>query len=179
MTHPFEPIGEKARWRLLYEVMAAAEVDSVVSYADLADALDLDAIGGRQIIQQAMSRAGRELLEKNNRAVESVRGVGYRVVRPEEQLRLAQYHQQRASKSLVRGSRTVRHVDFNGMDAGTRHAFEVTGRALGALIDMNRRLDARQERLEESMKSVVGRVDRSDDEIAALRERLARLESRA
>jgi predicted nucleic acid-binding Zn-ribbon protein len=43
-------------------------------------------------------------------------------------------------------------------------------------MDFNRRLDVRQKRLESVMESVTERTERSEEEIAALKERLARLE---
>lgn len=175
--HSFTPVGDIALWRLLYTELENTPVGGIVTYERLAQVLNLHPRNDRDKINKAMIRAKREMLTERNHAVEAVKNEGYRIVQPIEHLRLAQAHQQRATKQLQASARTVRHVDFNGMDPATRHAFEVTGQAIGAVLDMNRRLDTRQKRLEESLKAVTRRQDRAESETSELRERLARLEA--
>lgn len=178
MNNPFEPIGERARWKVIYDLFTNTPDDQTITFATLANALDLDAEHHLRHIRGAVYRAAKELLEINSRAIESVRGEGYRIVTASEQLRLAQNHQRRAGRALTRGKKVVTHVDFNGMDRESRRAFEMAGQAIGALVDMNRRLDTRQRNLEQAMQAVTTRADRSDDEIKDLKARLDRLEKR-
>lgn len=176
MTTTFQPLGEQARWKIIYELLQAADVGSIINYTDMGNALDLDPDEDRHAIQMAFRKAAREYLIRDDRATESVPNVGYRVVEPSEHLGLARKQQTRASKSLKQGHRQVVHVDLNGMDPEIRKAFDVTARAFSTLLDFNRRLDMKQRNLEDALGTIVVRQDRSEDELVALKARLASLE---
>jgi hypothetical protein len=176
---PFEPLGETARWRILYEHLCGCEVGATVKYSTLAELLGLNPVTDRHTIQVAMARAGRELEQVEKHAVEAVVNVGYRVVEPEEHLRLARYQQRKSSKALVRGRSKVVNVPTEflaGADPQVRAVFEAVALAFQMQQEFNRRTDVRQKRLEESLDSVRHRSDRTDDEIDALRARLEKLE---
>lgn len=176
---PFEPVGELPRWRVLYDLLVLVPTDGILTYDRMAEALGLDAATDRHAIQMAMRRAARELLEQDRRAVDVVPNRGYRVVKAPEQMTLAKRQQRRSSRALKRGHDQVTHVDLSQLDPDTRGAFEVVARAFAAQMDINRRLDIGQRRLREAVESVTERQDRSDEEIARLRERLERLEGGA
>lgn len=177
---PFEPAGDRARWRVLYDLLREARVGEVITYGEMAEALDLDPAKDRTTIQLAMRRAAKELETQDKHAVEVIVNEGYRIVEPETHLDLAQKQQRRAGKALERGQSKVVNVDLNGMDPELRKAFEVVAGAFAAQIDFNRRLSARQEHLEKAVDAVTqGSTEqhqRTEEELAELRERLARLE---
>lgn len=175
---PFEPIGERARWRVLYDLLLTCSVGDALTYKQMAEVLDLDADADRHAIQMAMRRAAREYEVEDSRALESVPNQGYRIVQPTEHLRLAHNQQRKSHKALARGHSKVVHVDLSGLDPEIRKGFEVVARAFAMQMDFNRRMDVRQRRLETVVSSISERHDRSEDEIAALRERLERMESR-
>lgn len=175
---PFKPVGEVARWRTLYELLRPMEADDVITYADMAEALDLDVAKDKTVIQLAMRRAARELEEVDNRAVDSVRNVGYRIVSAPEHLTLAERHQRKARGALVRSHSKVEHVDFNALDRDSRKAFEVVGRALTWQLQQMRHLDLRQRDLESAVESVQGNVHRTQSDVARHDERLRELERR-
>lgn len=176
---PFEPAGEQARWRVLYGLLREARVGEVVTYGDMAAAIDVEPVKDRAKVQLAVRRAVRELETEDRRTVEPVVNAGYRIVEPERHMDLAAKHQRKAGRSLVRGQSKVVNVDFNGMAPDVRRAFEVVAGAFAAQIDFNRRLSVRQDKLEEVVESVTKRSERSVEELAALRERLRRLEERS
>lgn len=173
---PFEPVGDRARWRVVYELLRLVLVDMVITYDELAEALELDADKDRRKIQQAMSRAARELLKVDKHAVEVVPNEGYRVVKPNEHLGLAQRKGKRAERALARGHETVTNVDFNELEASTRHTFELVGRAMSWQIGMMKRLDSRQRDFEQSLSSVQATVSKTSADQAAHEERLRWLE---
>lgn len=175
---PFEPAGAQARWRTLYELLGATAVGEVLDYETMAKALELDAEGDRHAIQVAMRRASKELETKNGHATEAVPNAGYRVVEPEDHLKIARTHQQKASKSLQRGHSKVVNVDLNGVDPEVRKAFQVVASAFAMQMEFNRRTDVRQKKLEDALKSVQEQSTRTDEEVAELRARLERLEGR-
>lgn len=173
---PFDPIGDRARWCIVYDLLRAAAVDDIVTYAEIGTALDLDPGKDRHVIQMAMRRAAKEHEETDKRAIEAVPNRGYRIIPAPENLRLARGHQKKAGKSLERGQSKAVNVDLTGVDPDTRSAFEVVARAFALQMDFNRRLDVRQAKLETTVNAMSQRTDRTEAEIAELKARLARLE---
>jgi hypothetical protein len=173
---PFEPVGARARWRVIYDLLRKLSPGDVLTYRRIGDALNLDPEGDRHVIQMAVRRAAREYEVEDNRALEVVPNEGYRVVQAPEHLRLAQVQQKRARKALARGQSKVVHVDLSGLEPETRRAFEVVARAFAMQMDINKRFDIRQKRLEQSLNAMSERTDRTEQEIADLKARLARLE---
>lgn len=174
----FQPLGDQARWRIIYDLLRKTGVDQVVTYQQLADALSLDP-EQRHLIQMAVRRAAREHEEVDKRALIVIPNVGYRVVRAPEHIGLARTQQRRASRSLARGWSKAVNVDLSGVDEATRHALEVVAQAFALQMDFNRRFDVRQQRLEEAVSTATQRMARSEEEIAELRERLHRLEEQS
>lgn len=175
----FEPIGEVARWQVLYELLCATKTGDVLTYEDMAKALDLDPFKDRHAIQMAMRQAAMKHEQADKRAVDAIPNHGYRVVEPEEHLNLAKRHQRKAGKSIVRSKSKVDNVDFNELDTTARTAFELVGRVLGMQHEMMRRLDIRQGRLEEAHDAVVRDADRTKADVSGHEERLRWLEARA
>lgn len=173
---PFEPAGETARWRILYDLLSGRTVGDVLNYEVMAEALDLDPIEDRHTIQLAMRRASKELELENKHAVEAVQNVGYRIVEPEEHLRLARGQQRRSSRALARGHSKVVNVDLSNVDPEVRNAFQVVASAFAMQMEFNRRTDVRQKKLEGALDAVREKSTRTDEEVAELRARLDRLE---
>lgn len=173
---PFEPAGETARWRILYDLLSGRTVGDVLNYEVMAEALDLDPIEDRHTIQLAMRRASKEFELENKHAVEAVQNVGYRIVEPEEHLRLARGQQRRSSRALARGHSKVVNVDLSNVDPEVRNAFQVVASAFAMQMEFNRRTDVRQKKLEDALDAVREKSTRTDEEVAELRARLDRLE---
>ena len=176
---PFEPVGEVARWRLLYdELFSKATHNDVLTYEQMGKVIDLDPEADRHSIQMAARRAGIELETEDKLAIVAVSNVGYRVVESTEHMQLAKRQQRRSQRALKSGRSKVVNVDLSGLDTETRKAFEVVAQAFAMQLAFNKRMDVRQSNLERSLKAVTEGQQRSDEEIAALKERLSRLEDR-
>lgn len=179
---PFRPVGDRARWRILHELLRGARVGEVVTYEEMAEALELSPDDERSKVQLAVRRAVKELEVEDLRTVEVVPNKGYRIVEPERHLDLARKHQRKASRALVRGQSKVVHVDYNGMAPEVRRACEGLAAVFAAQLDFNRRIMDRQDDLEQAVRAATERVDeehhRTEEELAVLRERLARLEGK-
>jgi hypothetical protein len=172
----FQPVGEVARWRTLYAHLSLLTVGDLVTYEQLAELLDLDPDEDRHVLQMAMRRAAKEFEEVDQHAVAVEPNVGYRVVPAPEHLDLAKKQQKRAGKALQRGHSKVVNVDLTEVAPELRNAFRVVAQAFALQMDMNRRFDMRQKKLEEAVGSVTKQQERSDSEIAELRDRLESLE---
>ena len=173
---PFLPAGEVARWHIVYDLLCKTETGNVLTYDAIGEALDLDAKNDRHAIQMAIRRAAKEHEIADKRAIEAVPNRGYRVVEAPEHLRLARGQHRRASKALARGQSKVVHVDLSGLEPETRRAFEVVARAFAMQLEFNKRFDVRQAKLEETVTGMSKRTERTEQEIADLKARLARLE---
>lgn len=173
---PFEPAGEKARWRMIYDILVKRDIGDVITYEEMAEVLELDAEADRHAIQMAVRRAAKEYESADLRALDSVPNEGYRIVEPTEHMRLARKQQKKSHRALARGHSKVVHVDLSGLDPDARKAFEVVAQAFAMQMDFNRRMDVRQKRLEQTIGTINQKHDRSVEEIEALKERLARLE---
>lgn len=178
---PFEPAGDRARWRAIYEILQAAPVDTIVTYEELGKALDLDPDEDRHAIQMAVRRAAQEYERQDKHAVDAVPNEGYRVVKADAHLDLARHHQKKAGRSLKRGHSKAVNVDLSEVaDPEVRKALELTAQAFSLQMDFNRRFAVRQEQLEKAVHEIADTQgadrQRSADEVAKLRERIERLE---
>lgn len=177
LLSPFQPVGDRARWRVIYDILRKTKTGDAITYEQLGEALDLHPVHDRHVIQMAVRRAAREHEEADNRALDVIPNKGYVIVPAPENLRLARSHQKRANRSLARGHSKVVHVDLSGLDTETRNAFEVVARAFALQMEFNKRFDVRQARLEQAVNSMSERTERTEAEIAELKARLARLEA--
>lgn len=172
----FEPKGDRARWRVLYDLLRKLDVGDTISYVECGTALDLDPNTDRHVIQMAMRRAAKEFETEDKHALESVVNVGYRVVEAEKHLVLAKRQQKRAGKALARGHSKVVNVDLSDVEPEVRSAFQVVAQAFSMQMEMNRRFDSRARKLEEAVEMMDAKQGRSESELAELRARIERLE---
>lgn len=177
---PFEPVGETARWRTLYELLREMSVNDVLTYKTMGEALGLNPRKDRHTMQVAMRRASREFEQIDKHATEAVKNIGYRIVESEEHLMLARGHQRKSSNALVRGQSKVTNVDLADIDdPEVRKAFQVMAQAFAMQMEFNRRTDVRQSKLESALDAVREDSTRTADEVAELRARLERLEQQS
>lgn len=172
----FEPRGEQARWRTVYDLLKKTPTGGIVTYEHLGETLRLDPDGERNAIQKAVHRAAKEHEQEDKRALDAVPGQGYRIVQATEHLTLAKRQQRKSNRALVKGHSKVTNVDLTGLPTEAQAAFHTVARAFAAQIDFNRRMDVRQGHLEDAVESMATKQERSDAEIAELKRRLEKLE---
>jgi polyhydroxyalkanoate synthesis regulator phasin len=179
-VNAFQPKGEQARWRAVYDILCKAETGSVVTYEQLGAMLRLDADEDRHAIQMAVRRAAVEHEQVDKRAIDAVPNVGYRIAEAPEHLGLARRHQRKAGRSLVRGNSKAVNVDLSDVDPEVRHALEVMAQAFALQMDFNRRFAVRQSRLEDAVREITETQSsdrqRTAAEVAQLRARVEKLE---
>jgi hypothetical protein len=174
---PFTPQGDQARWRYIYDLLVKAKTGEIVTYEAMGDALSLDPDADRHKIQMAMRRAAREHLKIDLRSVEPVANAGYRVTETERKLELARKHQAKAVRSVRRGRAHVDYADLASVDEATRNLFEAMAWKFAQQDEVIHRLDVRQKRHERQLQATVSAQEETAQQLADLRERLARLES--
>lgn len=145
---PFEPKGDVAEWRLVYDHLKDLERGSVVTIESIEELL------GRPLGQNRspVYRAIRELEENNSRTIATVRGIGYRIADPNEHLGLGLSHSGRARRQLRRGLQRAESADRGGLApaaAARLEAFEATtSRLVEFLGRMSKAVDQQGERIE-------------------------------
>jgi hypothetical protein len=167
----FDTIADKPRWALALDVFRDHHVGDVVAYADIAAVLDKD---DRATIQSAAREAGKRLLIEDGHAIEAVPNKGYRIVAPDEHIRLARGHEKRSRKALVRGHATVQNVDLNGLSEESKRVVLATAAGFSRVLDMMRQTNKNVARVARAQEALELRVDEGLSENA---ERLARLEA--
>ena len=177
MSRAFQPLGDQARWRMLYDKLGHYGVGDIITYEVMGEILNLDPHAERAKIQHAMRRAAHELEEVDKQAIEPVPNVGYRIVTAPEHLRLARDQQRRSSRALVRGRSKVINVDWEALEPEIQQAFKAVAAAFAMQQQFIRRTDVRQRRLEVALATVKEESTRTSEEVAELRARLERLES--
>jgi len=179
---PFTPTGDRARWRILYDMLAERDSGDTLTYDEMVTALGLHA-DDRNTAQLAMRRAAVEYELSHKRAVKAVPNVGYRIVDAGEHLGLARTHQGKASRSVKRGLSKVTNVDLNRIDdPEVRKALELAAAVLSHQDEMMRRMSIRQAHMERALNTVSERTEenekRTTAQIEELQERLRALEQR-
>ena len=176
---PFTPAGEVARWKIVYDLLRAAETGSIITYAAMGEALGLDPAepAGRHGIQMAVRRAAKEHLEMDLRSVAAVPNQGYRVVPTEQKLDLASRHQRRAVRAVQRGRSHVVHVDLEGVDDATKALFEAMAWKFEQQDEALHRLDVRARRHERQLQAAATHQEQTNQQLSELAARLARLEA--
>lgn len=165
MSENFKPIGERARWRMIYDLFREASYGDQITYDQMGEALGLDGRRDRHALQMAARRAGLELERVDQRAVDAQRGVGYRVVQPPEILGLGRRRNRKAGQQIARGSVTINAVDLNAVDGPTRAALETLARGFAVQGEINRRVLARQQRQDDLIGLLMNRVGRLEERL--------------
>jgi hypothetical protein len=172
----FEPAGERARWLVVYDLLAATETNGVVTYEAMAEALGLNPTADRTTLQNVMRRAAKEHETVDKRAVTAVPNVGYRVVEPQEHLGLARRQQTRSTRALKRGHSKAVNVDMSRIEPETRKALDMVASVIAMQMDFNRRAERKLTQHDQAIRSLTEATERTEKERQEILDRLNRLE---
>lgn len=172
----FEPVGERARWLVVYDLLVASEINGIVTYEEMATALGLDPDKDRLTLQGAMRRAAKEHEVLDKRAVTAVPNRGYRVVEPQEHLGLARRQQVRSTRALKRGHSKAVNVDMSKIEPEARKALEMVAGVIALQMDFNRRAEHKLAAHDRAIKSLNEATERTEKERQDILDRLQKLE---
>jgi hypothetical protein len=128
----FQPKGEIAEWRMIYErLLEAAEFGQVITYAELDEALGRTFVDNRSPIY----RAREDLGSIRKRWLEPVSGIGYRVTEPGDHVRVSVTHRRKSRRQVsisvkVLGATDLARLqpaDLAKWDSEQRIAFAIWG----------------------------------------------------
>lgn len=175
---PFQPLADRSRRQIVVDLIGPREYDSITTYEELAQELGLDPEADRDLIRSTVHVAQRELATIHKRTLAAVRGVGYRIIRPEEHVDMASKLQRKAGRAVVLAKQTVDTVDLTGLSEEGRKIAMAAAAALGYQAEMMRRMDLRQRNVEKVVAAVTEKVDEAITATDEHNARLAALEAR-
>jgi hypothetical protein len=156
----FTPKGEVAQWRIIYRMLQNAQVGEILPYERLADSVDMNAADDRPHIQAAARRAGKHLLRHDDRAIEVIPNVGYRVVPAGRQIALAGHQVERAGKSLTKGHELTTHVRLNELSPSERNVVHAMALGFAQVAEWARQIGRRVEDHEGRLTDVETELER-------------------
>lgn len=174
MSARFQPSRSDGRSdrQVIYDLTHTSEPDSLWTYDELADALEvgLDGTVDRQRIYSAVKAANRELLTRERRYLAVVKRKGYRMLRANEHLPVALNRKSSAVTQLARGVELLRNAKISELTEAQRHLHQgqlmIMGSLHAAILDSERRHDRTE--------AVLDQIRAQQEEVAS---RLAALEA--
>lgn len=157
---PFEPKGEIAQWRIIYRLFQETDIDTTLSYNELGEALDLDPTTERHRIQAAARRAAKQLLEVDDRAVEVVPDVGYRLVSAVRQIPMAGQQVERAGRALDRGRALTTHLRMDELSEQERQIAHTMALGFAQVAEWARQIGRRIEDHEGRLSDIEAELER-------------------
>lgn len=175
----FTSVGPEPQWQVVYNRLITMEIDDVFTYTELQGMFpDMEFSLARAIFFQAR----KYVLRDRHRAFENVRNVGYKMVHPREQGRLATTHEKKARSQNNRALTLVTQVDHSMLTPAERKRISDLEMHYRNIRRFLKQLSSRQERLEQRVSvtekdhgKLIDRVDETQNEVI---ERLNRLEAR-
>lgn len=173
-TMTFEPKGDVAEWRLVYDHIATLKIGEVVAYEKLTELL------GREFKEARgpFHKANRELLARHKRGMLNVKNVGYRVVPAKEHERAARDQHKYAKRRLRASKHWLANTDRGELEPEVAERFDRIESQLDRQIDFTRRLDKRVERVEKALQAsrseAADQAQETSDRLSKLTEALKR-----
>lgn len=146
----------RALWQVVFDAVHADPPNTVYDYAKIADLIETEQ---RHDIYAAVGRCNRELWKRAQRSLQNVRGVGYRMLKPQEHEVQAIDYQERGRRKMRNAVAIIRATDLAGLnDLERTHVLQVES----VLVAMGRAIDHHTQRLtrhDEILRELAERVD--------------------
>lgn len=142
--------GKPPEWRLIYDqLLTQADFNAIITYADL------DGCLGRPFAKNRgpLYRACQELGALRFRWLESVPGVGYRVIEAKEHVRASGDRKLRARRQLDKMMIIARATDLEKLTEEERNLWDRQNRINAALIGIVSAHEQRINRIEEILRA--------------------------
>ena len=150
MALAFQPLDDKPEWRKIYDqLLADAEYDTIITYAQLS------AVLGRDFEEQRgpIYRARRELGNLRFRWLAAVPKIGYRVIRANEHISVADDHKHRARRQFTRMLEVSRATDLAHLSPEELAHFDRLNRNNNLLATIVMSHEHRLERIEAVLRA--------------------------
>jgi hypothetical protein len=137
---------EQAQWKTIFDYLVTMRIGDVVTYKKLEELLpDVPVTSVRPAFYQAQ----KAMQDAKLRTFVVVRGEGYRMVEANEHEGLARGKHKSAKRLVAKAQRIAASADRSRLTADERRRIDALEHHLAAHADMLKRLDARQDRIEQ------------------------------
>lgn len=149
MAAPFEPVYRdgKSGAELVCELAATRGYGDVLTIGEIADHLGIDPAEEPRL-RSAVHRAKPRLEREHLKALEAVRGKGYRIINPHEHTMLAGTHRRKSDRQIKRAIHVIEHTDIARLSESDRKRHQEVGLALQLLHQRQRDTEERVGRIE-------------------------------
>lgn len=150
---------------VIYDLMRDAVPDQAFSFAEIAAALQAGIAEpiAKSRLYRAVRQGGRTLLQREQRAVQVVKGRGYRIVRANEHMRLTRQRETQARRQMQLGLGYLQHVREDELTPNERllHRghLHITMGAILAIEAIHRRQDRQDELIVELLRRTGSAAD--------------------
>jgi hypothetical protein len=155
---PFTPKREDGRplWRVVFDAVHEAPPDTVYRFTDIAALIETNR---KSDVYSAIGRCNRELWRRSQRSLRNVRGIGYRMLKPQEHELQALDYQHAGRRKMKNAIAIVRATDLAALNDPERtHVLQVES----VLVAMGRAIDHSMQRLsrhDDILRDLAKRVD--------------------
>ena len=104
---PFQPKGEVAEWRMLYDLFKEKDYNEVIEYREMDEALRRPFRDNRS----PFDRMKKEMQDLETKTLTNVREVGYRIILPPEHAKLGIFRIEQARDRLKKGIGEVKSAN--------------------------------------------------------------------
>lgn len=122
---------------------------TVLNYRQLGAELNLNPKLERQKIQAAAREAIKTLLKFHKRGLQSVPSIGYRIIQPNEHMIVANSHQSKADKAMIRAVRFYDGTDLSKLTETEAKLHQGQKMLAMAILASHQHLDKRIRRIED------------------------------
>lgn len=171
---PFEPLGERAKWEEVYDLLQNLQPDEVLTYQRVVEVTGLDLREDRGPLYDAR----RHFEERESRTLEAVPNVGYRVVFADEHARLAQQHAKKAGRQYRKAKRKVKYVREVELTTDAQRAELADLRARVGSLEQHARWSSKKlAKADEAIKGLGKRTSRVETASEKLQRKMAAMEA--
>lgn len=133
-------------------------------------------------LRSTVYNARKRLLRDHKRALESIRGTGWRIVPPFQQTTLAQQQRTRSQRALGRAENLLEHLDTSNLTTHERGIVEAMARVVSYQSEFNNNVEQKikefDQRQKQHEKELAEKEQRHTNDIAELRRQIGRIEHR-
>ena len=168
MSRPFTTSRDDGRSRatVAMECVIGHTLGDLVSYDELVDALQDgdDETITRRHVHMAVTGMRRRLVREHQRAVITVRGVGYRVAEPDQFKAVVNGRQRRSQVQLTHAREIMQHAPYQDMSPVVRDTLQAHSTLIEGLYLGFRQMDRRMARVEDEFRKMQRQPPDVDEE---------------
>jgi chromosome segregation ATPase len=169
------PSTEEAKWRTLYDALREAEYGTSYTYDEL-NKMAGDDVDDIRADRWIVDRTRKELVRLDKRYLENLRGVGYRIVHPDEHLKAGNHYRGKSMRAAGRSVKVLEATDLAKIeDPAVRTKIVELENRMGRLQQQLRHQETRLASTERTTERLRADRDDHEDRLAAIETKMRRM----